>query len=61
MTENAALIRHAEELVAKLRNIPVFADLPQEELLWFVSVCEERRSAPGEIIMREGDPPDICW
>ncbi len=48
---------HAEELVAKLRDISVFADLPQQELLWFVSVSEERRSAPGEIIMREGDPP----
>src|SRR5580700_8479928 len=29
-----------------------------EELLWFISVSEERRSAPGEIIMREGDAPN---
>ncbi len=49
---------HLEELVAKLRNIPVFADQPQEELLWFVAQCDERRSAAGEIIMREGDAPD---
>jgi signal transduction histidine kinase len=56
MTENSAQ-SHAEELVAKLRNISVFADLPQQELLWFVSVSEERRSDVGEIIMREGDPP----
>src|SRR5271168_1682850 len=56
MTENSAQ-SHAEELVARLRDISVFADLPQQELLWFVSVSEERRSAPGEIIMREGDPP----
>jgi signal transduction histidine kinase len=49
---------HAEELVAELMKIPVFEGQPSEELLWFVSVCEERRAAPGEIIMREGDPPD---
>jgi signal transduction histidine kinase len=49
----------AEELVAKLHKITVFADLPQEDLLWFVSVCDERRAAVGEIIMREGDQPDF--
>jgi signal transduction histidine kinase len=58
MTEKLAPLS-AEELVAKLRNITVFADLPQEELLWFVSVCDERRAAVGEIIMREGDQPDF--
>jgi signal transduction histidine kinase len=49
---------HAEELVAELVKIPIFQDQPREELLWFVSVCEERRAAPGEIVMREGDRPD---
>ena len=49
---------HAEELVAELVKIPIFQDQPHEELLWFVSVCQERRAAPGEIIMREGDHPD---
>jgi signal transduction histidine kinase len=49
---------HAEELLAELTKIPVFQDQPREELLWFISVCEERRAAPGEIIMHEGDPPD---
>jgi signal transduction histidine kinase len=58
MTEKLAPLS-AEELVAKLRNITVFADLPQEDLLWFVSVCDERRAAVGEIIMREGDQPDF--
>jgi len=47
-----------EQLVERLRKIAVFVDLPQEELLWFVSQCEERRIAPGEIVMREGDPPE---
>jgi signal transduction histidine kinase len=58
MTETPAPLS-AEELVAKLRNIPVFGDLPQEDLLWFISQCEERRAAAGEIIMREGDHPDF--
>src|SRR5580704_13528136 len=47
---------HAEEILAEMIKIPVFQDQPREELLWFISVSEERRSAPGEIIMREGDP-----
>jgi signal transduction histidine kinase len=58
MTENSAP-SSAEELVAKLRTIPVFADLPQEDLFWFLAQCDERRAAPGEIIMREGDHPDF--
>jgi len=47
---------HAEEILAEMIKIPVFQDQPREELLWFISVSEERRSAPDEIIMREGDP-----
>ena len=49
---------HAEEILADLVKIPVFQDQPREELLWFISVCEERRVVPGEIIMREGDAPE---
>ncbi len=49
----------AEELVTRLRDISVFADLPHEDLLWFISQCEERRAAVGEIIMREGEHPDF--
>ena len=48
-----------EELLTKLLNIRVFEDLPREELLWFVSQCQERRAAVGEVIIREGDPPDF--
>lgn len=48
----------AEELVAKLRAIQVFADLPQDDLLWFVSKCHEHRAVVGGIVMREGDPAD---
>src|SRR5229473_8289205 len=47
-----------EELIAKLRGISVFSDLPQDDLLWFVSKCNEHRAAVGGIIMNEGDPAD---
>ena len=57
MTEISAQSR-PEELVAKLRAIQVFTDLPQDDLLWFVSQCKEYRVAVGSIIMREGDPAD---
>ena len=50
---------HAEELLAELLKIRVFEDQPQEELLWFISQCQEHRVATGEIIMREGDVPEF--
>ncbi|HYL62631.1 MAG TPA: ATP-binding protein [Candidatus Methylomirabilis sp.] len=48
-----------EQLVERLRRIAVFTELPQEELLWFVSQCQEHCAAPGDIVMREGDPPEF--
>jgi signal transduction histidine kinase len=47
-----------EELVTKLRAIQVFADLPQDDLLWFVAQCKEHRAAVGDIIIRQGTPAD---
>jgi signal transduction histidine kinase len=58
MTDSPATAT-AEELLAKLRLVRVFEDQPREELLWFISQCQERRAAPGDIIMREGEPPDF--
>ena len=48
-----------EQLAEQLRKIAVFADLPQEDLLWFVSKCQELRVAPGDIVMCEGDKPEF--
>jgi signal transduction histidine kinase len=48
-----------EQLVEQLRKIAVFSDLPQENLLWFVSKCQELRVEPGDIVMREGDPAEF--
>jgi signal transduction histidine kinase len=57
MTEHAPSTS-PEELIAKLRKIQVFSDLPQDDMLWFVSQCEERCAAVGDIIVREGDPAE---
>lgn len=57
MTE--LLITPPEQLVEQLRKIAVFADLPQDDLLWFVSKCQELRIAPGDIMMCEGDKPEF--
>jgi signal transduction histidine kinase len=48
-----------EQLAEQLRKIAVFSDLPQEDLLWFVSKCQELRVAPGDIVMREGDKAEF--
>lgn len=48
-----------EQLVAQLRKIAVFSDLPQEDLLWFVSVSQELQVAPGDIVMNEGDKAEF--
>ena len=48
-----------EQLVEQLRRVAVFSDLPQDDLLWFVSKCQELRIAPGDIMMCEGDKPEF--
>ena len=48
-----------EQLVEQLRKVAVFSDLPQDDLLWFVSRCQELRVAPGDIVMNEGDNPEF--
>ena len=47
-----------EKLLEQLLRVPVFEDLPREDLLWFISVCEEHWKDVGEIIIREGDQPE---
>ena len=48
-----------EQLADQLRKVAVFSDLQQEDLLWFVSKCQELRVAPGDIVMREGDKAEF--
>ena len=47
------------DLVDALRNVHVFSDLPEDQLRWFAENVEELRFAPGEVLFRKGDPPDV--
>src|SRR5579863_8090428 len=49
----------AEDLIGKIREIPIFEGLPHDDLAWFVAQCEERHFTVGEIVMNEGDAPDF--
>jgi len=45
-----------QSVVADLRKIAVFADLPEDQLAWLAERFEEVRFAPGEVYARQGDP-----
>jgi signal transduction histidine kinase len=46
---------------AELARVPAFRDLPDDQLDWFLSQCQENRLAPGEIYARSGDPADTMF
>lgn len=43
---------------SELLKVPVFADLPDDQIAWFLSQSEDVRLAAGEIYVRQGDPAD---
>src|SRR5271154_3334497 len=45
-------------LAEELRTVPVFADLPQDDLEWLASQMTRQEFAPGDTIVREGSPAD---
>jgi len=45
-------------LAEELRTVPVFADLPAEDLGWLAAQMTPVDLAPGEILIREGAPAD---
>jgi len=47
-----------EELIADLRKVPTFSDLPQADLEWLVSRSEEIHVGSGEVFVKEGTPAD---
>jgi signal transduction histidine kinase len=47
------------DIVDALRNVHVFSDLPEDQLRWFADNVEDLRFAPGEVLFRKGDPPDM--
>ena len=47
-----------EDRVEALRRVQVFADLPEDQLMWFADNVEDRRLAPGDVLFAKGEPPD---
>ncbi len=44
-----------------LRRVPAFADLPEDQIAWFLSQSEELHLKPGETYVRQGDPADAMF
>ncbi len=44
-----------------LRSAPLFAQLPDEDLSRLASMAERRSLAPGDLLLREGDPGDALY
>ena len=46
------------DCVEALRRVSAFADLPAEQLEWFIDNAEEQEFRAGELVFQKGDPPD---
>src|SRR5256712_5888042 len=46
---------------AELLRVPVFVDLPDDQIAWFIGQEEELRLKPGDTYFRQGDPADAMF
>jgi signal transduction histidine kinase len=46
---------------SELLRFPAFADLPEDQIAWFLSQSREISLKPGEIYAKQGDPPDTMF
>jgi len=46
---------------AELKRVPAFADLPDDQIAWFLSQAEELRFKAGETLINAGDPADSMF
>jgi signal transduction histidine kinase len=46
---------------SELRRVPVFADLPDEQLAWFISQSQELALKPDDTYFHQGDPADAMF
>src|SRR5262245_32076291 len=46
---------------SELLRVPAFADLPEDQLDWFLTRSEELRVNAGSIYFRQGDPADAMY
>jgi signal transduction histidine kinase len=59
LTKQPSARSDKEVVFAALRKIPIFKDLPEGDLDWFVARTDEFRFEPGEALMHEGDPAEL--
>src|ERR1700688_3703577 len=46
---------------SELRRVPVFADLPDDQIAWFISQSQEMNLKAGDVYARQGDPADAMF
>jgi signal transduction histidine kinase len=46
---------------SELVRVPAFADLPDDQIAWFLSQSEEMHLKAGDIYVRQGDPADSMF
>jgi signal transduction histidine kinase len=48
-------------VIAAIRKVPVFVDMDEADLNWFIDRTHEFRFEPGEMMMREGTPAKLMF
>src|SRR5580700_5429974 len=46
---------------SELLRVPVFVDLPDDQIAWFIGHAEEKRLKAGDTYFRQGDPADAMF
>ena len=46
---------------SELLRFPIFADLPEDQIEWFISQSEELRAKAGDVYLRQGAPADAMF
>ena len=46
---------------SELLRLPVFADLPADQIAWFIAQSQEITLTPDEVYIHEGDPADAMF
>jgi signal transduction histidine kinase len=46
---------------SELRRVPAFADLPDDQIAWFLSQSQELHRKAGDFYVRPGDPADAMY
>ena len=46
---------------SELLSFPAFAELPADQIEWFLSQAKELKLKPGEVYARQGDPPEAMF